>query len=204
MAGTEVIRCPVCLSAQSIAKQTPPEKRIYCGNCRHDFQYRNGLALSNADQASTTTTANNLTGKATTAQATGSPVVIWLAGLLLAGMALLLVRSHIQPMRGPDFLVFYVLLFIGIWIGVVVLRKMTNDNQHITLLGLALFELVGVVRFIDGTAAGMHKFGAMFIIMIIGGVLLFIRSDHFNNSGNGSCSSCSGCGGGCGGCGGCG
>ena len=114
-------------------------------------------------------------------------------------------------LKGPGFLLFYIIVFVSIFITLLLLRSLWEDSLHVTLLALASFESIGLVRYFDGTAVGMHRFSLMFAMMAFGAILMFTRSDKFTgNSSSGGCSgfsgcgsSCSGCGGGgCGGCGG--
>jgi hypothetical protein len=110
-------------------------------------------------------------------------------------------------LKGPEFLEFYLILFVAILALLIMLRKLWGDTLHLTVIALLVFEGIGIVRFMDASAAGMHKFQIMFIMMGVGGVLFFLRAHHMNDaswsSDCSSCSNCSGCGGG-GGCGGCG
>lgn len=120
--------------------------------------------------------------------------------------------SFLHTMRGPDFLVLFAVWFLITFCGVWLFRCRDRDTPVTTLLGLACFEALGIARIMDGSAHGMHNWAFLILMMIIGGLIFFLRAEHFQNDGsNGSCSggssSCSsggGCGGGGGGCGGCG
>jgi uncharacterized membrane protein YgcG len=122
-----------------------------------------------------------------------------------------------EGINGPSFLIFFIIWLIGLRVALTVLRSKGHDYPFTTLACLGLFEGVGVFRIVDGHAHGLHRWGLLVVLMVIGGLLMFLRAEHFNQSGRGdggscgsttsSCSSSSGgggCGGGGGGCGGCG
>jgi hypothetical protein len=210
--STQIIRCPICLLSQPVKKNVSPDKVLHCGNCQRDFTVKNGLPLkeggmlSYATAPATTTTNASVTN--VEPATTRNVVITWIFGAIIGLMVIKTSRSFIAPYGGPEFLTFYFFLFMAVWLSLVAIRKIWEDSAHVTLIALFIFEGVGLIRYIDASAAGMHKFGYMFMMMAVGAVLLFSRYDHTNgnnwyDSSCSSCSSCSGCGGG-GGCGGCG
>ena len=123
--------------------------------------------------------------------------------------------GSLDTMKGPDFLKLYFVWFLATWIGVLMLRKHGFDTPSTTIVGVVLFEALGVGRYLLGSAHGMHNW--LFLFLMMGGGMFFfvLRAHHFDQSGGGGWSGCSsggGCGssscggGGCGGggCGGCG
>lgn len=119
--------------------------------------------------------------------------------------------NFLHTMRGPDFLLLFGGWFIVTFGGVLVFRWCVRDTPITTILGVICFESLGVARIIDGSAHGMHKWLFLILMMILGGLIFFLRADHFQNTGNsdggswwGSSCGSSGCGGGGSGCGGCG
>ena len=131
------------------------------------------------------------------------------------------ILGFLHTMRGPDFLLLFGVWFLVTFGGVLLFRWRGQDTPFTTITGLAGYELLGIVRIIDGSAHGMHNWGFLILMMIIGGIIFLIRAEHFENTGNdgsggswwnsnssGGSSGCSsgggGCGGGGGGCGGCG
>jgi hypothetical protein len=120
------------------------------------------------------------------------------------------VIDKILYMPGPDFLVFYIFLFLACWVGAVIWRS-SSDNDLGPAIAFIIFELVGGAKLISALSRGKSNVGILVIMMVIGGVVLFVKSMGGTGTGEGSssCSSCSGSscgGGGCGGggCGGCG
>jgi uncharacterized membrane protein YgcG len=125
------------------------------------------------------------------------------------------VFDFLQNMPGEEFLVFYGLWLLALWVTVLILRSKGLDTALLTVSAIASFEIPGIIRYFVGSAHGMHKWGFMFIMMVAGTLAFILRAHHFDNMGGGGwssgCSSCSssgggGCGSGCGGggCGGCG
>lgn len=123
--------------------------------------------------------------------------------------------DFLHTMRGPEFLFVYAFWFAAVFVVVLALRKMGHDTPIVSGLGLVAFELLGVTRYLVGSAHGMHRWDMLWMMMFVGGCCFVFRAESFNGSGRsgGSCgggfsiSSCSGgggCGGGGGGCGGCG
>jgi hypothetical protein len=118
--------------------------------------------------------------------------------------------NFLETMRGPAFLGLYFGWFILTWGGMLLVRHKVADSVWTSLGGLVLFESVGVTRYLVGEAHGLHKWGFLFAMMIIGALFFLARTDSVRSgSGGWGGSSCGGggCGGGgCGGggCGGCG
>jgi len=213
--STLLIRCPVCLSSQPVNKGVSPDKLLYCGNCQRKFAVKNGLPLTETGTVSYSKSASPTLSSSrvniTQLQATTSRnvTVTWIFGLMLMFMVVSSSRTFIMPMQGLEFIVFYLFLFFGVWFALVAMRIFWEDSIQVTLIALITFEAVGVVRYMDASAVGMHKFGFMIAMMVVGAILLFTRYDNYSgedwSSGSGCSSSCSGCGSGCGGgCGGCG
>ena len=210
MANTILVRCPVCLISQSVASDYPANKRIHCGNCGREFQFKNALPVGgDSVSAAVSVAAPSSVIQAQEVRAP-HPMITWILGLILLLIVLKTARPFMATLKGPEFLVFYVVVLVAIIIAAARARARWEDSLSITLVGLIIYEAIGVLRYIDGSAAGMHKFDIMFLMMGVGGLLMFARAEHFSgNSSSSGCSSsgcgssCSGCGGG-GGCGGCG
>jgi len=215
MADTELIRCPVCLLSQKVSSAIAGNERLYCGNCHRSFLFRDALPL---DSGVTIPGADNKSDAipkvVEVVVPEGNPWLIWSVMIIVALVVMIIARPYMQSLKGPEFLGFYFKYFLGCLVALWLMRKYWDDSAHVTFTGLFLFESVGLLRLVDGYAAGMHKFTFLYLMMGIGAVLYFIRAEHFSSdrnssgsscSGFSSCSSCgSGCGGGCGGCGGCG
>ncbi len=132
-------------------------------------------------------------------------------------------RHPLETLRGPEFLLVYGFWFLACWSGLLFLRSCGLDRPLTTVLVLASFEALGVARFLVGSAAGMHRWTFLFLMMGIGALFFLIRvrrsegplraTSHSTSSfvdssiGGGGCGGGGdGGGGGCGGggCGGCG
>jgi hypothetical protein len=127
------------------------------------------------------------------------------------------ILAFFGTMQGPDFLGLYLGWFFLTRLTVMFLRHFGHDTTATTLIGLVCYELLAVARIIAGTAHGLHRWGFLIAMMVVGGLIFFLRAEHLKK-GDGSSwitscgtgSSCSGgggcggggCGGGCGGCGG--
>jgi len=107
-------------------------------------------------------------------------------------------------MTGQEFLAFYVVWFLTLYGARWVLRKGGADAPWITLVALALFEGVGLLRIIGGMHHDKHKWVILIVFMLIGAVLFLLRwaSSGSNGTGGGGCGYAGGgCGGGGGSCG---
>ena len=118
---------------------------------------------------------------------------------------------------GPEFLKLFVIVGASALLICWVIRKAWRDEWIVRLLGLLLFEAIGVARLLCSDHPGVKRYDYMLILMIVA-VLLFLvriesddrygryrRSSWFCNRGchiGGSSSSGGGGGGGGGGCGG--
>jgi hypothetical protein len=117
--------------------------------------------------------------------------------------------DFLRTMRGPEFLVVFGIWFVLVFGAVLLLRRWGFDNALTTLVGIALFESLGVARLATASEAGMRNFEGLFVMMFIGFWLFLVRWRSSNGGGfyvegsdGGGCGG-SGCGGGgCGGCGG--
>lgn len=127
--------------------------------------------------------------------------------------------SFFYKATGPEFLAGYAVWFVVLFAGSRVIQKSKTDNPLPTIVGLLLFEAVGLIRIVVGSSHGMHKWDFLILMMVVGGALFFARFENTGGSSGSSsgwqssCSSSSsggggcgggGCGGGGGGCGGCG
>lgn len=131
--------------------------------------------------------------------------------------------EYLGTMAGPDFLVLFAVWFVFTYGGVLVCRSAGWDTPMVTIVGLALFEGLGALRFIAGTQHGLQRWGILIGMMILGGFIFTLRKSNLNRTGRGGgssgCGSAFGCGsagsssscgsggsscggGGCGGCGG--
>ena len=92
----------------------------------------------------------------------------------------------------------------GGFVALLLFRVFVYDNWFVSLVFCLGFEAVGASRIIPAMdlGRGMEVFDGLSTIMIMGGVLFFLRLHHFGKGRGraGGCSSCSGgCDGGCGG-----
>ena len=118
----------------------------------------------------------------------------------------------LKTLPGPIFLAVYFLWFLFCMVGLILLRSSGSHKVLSTLGMLALFEGAGIIRYIVGSAAGMHRWDGMFAMMFFGALAFLVSINPGGRGSNGSssssCSSGGGCGGGSGcgggGCGGCG
>ncbi len=94
-------------------------------------------------------------------------------------------------MTGSEFLTAYFVWFVVLWGGVKILRRCGYDSALTTLGGLALFEGLGVLRFVIGSGQGMQRWGFLFLMMVVGALFFVIRAGAFGGGGGSSSSSCS-------------
>src|SRR5258706_170088 len=92
--------------------------------------------------------------------------------------------SFLHTMKGPEFLALCFVWFVLTFATVLILRWRGFDTPVTTFIGLFCFELLGIVRMIVGSAYGMHKWGFLIAMMIVGGIIFFLRAEHFDNSGD--------------------
>jgi hypothetical protein len=113
----------------------------------------------------------------------------------------------LYAMDGPHFLMLYLVWFLVLWVGVLVLRSKNFDSPLTTVGGLALYEGLGVARYLLGSAHGLQKWDYLIAMMGFGFFFFVLRGHHFEQGGSSGGCGGGGCGGGgCGGggCGGCG
>ncbi len=193
------IRCPTCLATNSVNKNIAVNKIISCISCKRGFAFKDALAQKSEQKNAT----KDITVDAfTIVDSVGN--VFWIIAAVGIITLSLIARFYVDDMDGPEFLWFYMKLFVGLIIISSMTRWFWKDIIAVSLIGFILFEFVAVLRLIDGLLMGMRNFWGMAIFMVVGGLLFFVRAHHVSSlSSDGDCSSGSGgCGGGCGGCGG--
>ncbi len=196
------IRCPTCLATNSVAKNSSVNKIINCNKCKRKFEFKDALPMKteNHPESVSSKVLNEIY------QLENLSISNWVISVIAIILIIIVVRLYDIDMLGSDFIVFYIFTFIITILINTLCRWYWKDILSVSILGFVLFELIGVVRYIDASNNAMQNFSGLQATMFIGGVLFFVRAKHFNNTGNssGDSSSCSGgsCGGGCGGCGG--
>ena len=197
------LRCPRCL-ATSPAQIVPGHPNwLKCEVCKYHFHEKAGVELDG----------DAVAGEADEVEPPEPPRLAEICMLVcfgLLGFAGVLVE---RGMKGPAFLGFYAMLFVGVYLMQhVYLHVYSAFNTNSTVFhAIVVFEFVGAWRWFQASQRGMHKFGFLFVMMFVGLILLLLRANVEGSGGSmwstSSCSSSScggGCGGGCGGCGGCG
>ncbi len=201
MSDAYTIRCPVCLQEMPVPKSTSVFKTFECEGCGSSFEFQDALPAPTEGRPllSNTTIVENHTRLRNWLIIVSVPIVL---AILIQG------ANYSNSLDGPSFLSFIIKIFLVTFIGSYLIRRFLLDLDQIRVIGFLIFESLCIYRLIWGYSHEMHKFGILFIAMIIGGFLYFLRFDSFQSQGSGGCGiGCGGgggCGGGCGGCGGCG
>ena len=89
--------------------------------------------------------------------------------------------GFLQTMRGPDFLLLYLVWFIISFGVVLVTRWRGNDSAWVTLAGLFVYEALGFLRIVIGSMHDLHRWTFLVLMMIFGGLIFLIRV-NFNRS----------------------
>ena len=138
---------------------------------------------------------------------TSKAILFTSAGCVSAVLLSQLTHKHLN---GPEFLVLYFCIGFACFLGVYCARYY-SWSVIVALLLIASFEAIGGLRLNHGLSQGMHNFGNLIMMMVLGPAVMFFFSfaDFGSSSGASSfgsyssgCSSGCGGGGGCGGCGG--
>lgn len=213
----ELLRCPVCLALHAVPEDLSPEQRVRCQACSRPFVIKNGIPGKKLEDVTWEDEKPKELEREIPRLTTENYLFAMSLTLLWVGAA----TWYSYPMSGPEFLLFYVIIFLFTWLGSLALRSaLAQYGQLVTVVGLLVFESVGAARIATGLFRDMHKFGFLVLMMIMGGFFFFIR--FLPSSGPAAagtcnllttCSGSSGCGGGCGsscgggcgggGCGGC-
>jgi uncharacterized membrane protein YgcG len=103
--------------------------------------------------------------------------------------------GFLYTMRGPDFLWLYFVWFI-VSFGVVLLTRWRgNDSPWVTAFGVLAYEGLGLLRIVVGSMHDLHRWTFLILMMILGGLIFFIRVEFTRSGGDGGTwwgSSCSG------------
>ncbi|MDH3349846.1 MAG: hypothetical protein OEM02_17295 [Desulfobulbaceae bacterium] len=199
------IRCPHCLEEIKVPKTTPLFQKIPCTACDGVFEFRN--ALPSLERKRTTKKLDvspySLPSRETSTHTTLVPFIITLSIALVLTIWLC---SYSNKLDGISFLVLYFFLFFALLITSFLLRLVLGKTLIIQFLTIGLFEFIGSYRLYWGHTHEMHNFGALYVSMFFGGLLLLavqtITNGYGSGNSNGCSGGCSGCSGGCG-CGGC-
>ena len=118
---------------------------------------------------------------------------------------------YLEGMPGPQFLGFYAVWFLVVFGGLLLLRWRGLNTPVLAIIGLAVYEVPGLLRMFVFSEAYMHRWIFLVVMMVLGGLAFLARIEPGpgGNSSSGGCGTGGGCGGGgCGGggggCGGCG
>src|SRR5690242_702365 len=98
---------------------------------------------------------------------------------MIAGIGNLFDFFH--TMKGEDFLLLYAVWLLVLWAGVLLLRFGGKDHPVTTLTGWALFEGMGGLRYLIGSAHGMQRWEFLVLMMIFGSLFFIVRAHHFEN-----------------------
>lgn len=206
----DTFRCPICLFTMSRGEDYAPDTVLECASCGRRFVFKE--ALPPAKSAVSDSVAEEDRPEPEIGATDFRKLVV--AGSIIALVAALVTIWVDPKLGGPDFILVYAICGLVTVLGQVVIRNGWKDLMVISVLAFAVFEIIGVTRIIHGYYfLEMRRWSVLLIMMGIGGLLHFARSQPGNGGGSGwgtscssGCSSCGGggCGGGCGGCGGCG
>jgi hypothetical protein len=208
-ADTLLIRCPYCLFEKRVGKATKTTEALSCGRCKRRFELQNALPVKSEITSTVTPEQRRAVGSYQR-----DTLLFWLLGVPLSIIVFLFIDSQGRALSGLEFMVLYVVTFLGLRFAVFVLRAFWWDTTGVTVYGFLVFEAVGASRFIYGYFFnGMHDFELLAGAMAFGGFLFFAhyepsgRASRKRRDGGGSgttgCGGCGSCGGGgCGGCGG--
>jgi hypothetical protein len=198
-------RCPVCLTRHLLDATLKGNTQVKCAKCGNTSKMEFWLDARELPAGSAAAP------PAEKATATDKFMVAML-GVLLIIAAWSASYFYMKLLKGPDFLLFFFLVLIVLWILSAIARHAIEDTWTFSIIGCVVFEGVGVIRLVSGWLAGMHNFGFMIAMMFFGAFIFFVRAKAGGGYGvGGSCagggcggSGCGGggCGGGCGGCGG--
>lgn len=200
-----VRRCPVCLRRHALASGVAESCGVTCAGCGKSSRWGDWLPSRELP------TDAELEPASVADPETSVPLRMLGVAALLVAIVWLASYLYMFTLKGPDFIVFYLLLLGGIWLAVLGAKAALNREWLPRIAGLIAFEGVGAIRLVTGLMAGMHTFDLLLIMMLMGGCSFLLKAQEGggDSSGWGVGSACSGggCGGGgCGGggCGGCG
>jgi len=200
-------RCPVCLFSLQLPDSVGTRKEYRCPKCKAAFDA--GALLpplkEPATKAWTPEMATDVKGVSGFAYLLGAVLFVCIVGG---------VSAYVEKLKGPDFLVTYGIVFASLFVGSTIVRHAWQDLWAISIWAFLVFESIGAVRILFAYPPGVRKFGFMIGMMVLGGILFFVRAKGDGGYGvfgscAGGCGGFMGCGsggGGCGGggCGGCG
>lgn len=101
--------------------------------------------------------------------------------------------SFFHTAKGPEFLFGYAIWFGVLFLGSLAIRKDGARHPAASIAACFLYEIVGVIRIVDGSAHGMHKWNFLIIMMVFGAVFFFVRFDKTGGSSDSSSSWWSSC-----------
>ena len=201
---SKTLKCPYCLFEMSEPADHLPGTIYTCVGCHQDFQLEDALPGSPEEQAESPSSI-------APPEEADEYRSYWIVGWSLAILGAVFGYWSCGSIKGPEFINLYFWMAVGLLAVQWVFILAWDDQAPISSVMFLVFESVGVARFLTGYFLyDMRNFGYLAILMMITGVVFFLRMDHMTAGGiggcrAGGCGSCSSCGGGCGGgCGGCG
>ena len=170
-----ILRCPVCLARMSVGIGVIPQARLTCPSCRRPFERQEGLPLLEKTPAP---------ASAPSAGVEASKPMRWTGHVAATAGGLAFTLWLGLHMKGPEFLKFYLGVWVVTFFGSMIL-KMFAWGQYAGIVGCILFEGLGVSRIYTGIQQGMHQFGYLFLMMLIGGFFYLARLGADSASGSG-------------------
>jgi uncharacterized membrane protein YgcG len=201
-------KCPVCLRPVTLPDRYDYGQRARCPKCRSSYPIESISPYYGSRPSEALEVIEEDLDREV--EPTGQTLA-WLSAIVSLIVLASVCIWFGQTLKGPRYLLFSGIFFVGSIIAATVLRHRWKDEWYISVLALLTFEAIGGFRIWLGLQADMKKFGFLVAIMLIGVVMFFMRAK--DESGFGILGSCGigggggGCGGGgCGGgwCGGCG
>ena len=169
------IRCPVCLFRMRTGKRVAPTQQVRCAKCLRFFPFKDALpsklsaAMAIRPAPRPILSLNRVT-------------IVMLIMLGATVWACIWSWRQAGDVKGPQFVVIYLLMAVVALFGQWVIRRLWDDRWLVSCLALLLVEAVGVARLISGYRLGMREFETLIVIMVVGGAIQFLRGHHFRGS----------------------
>ena len=179
-----LFRCPACLKLLSATWGTADDARLRCPTCKGEFLRKNGITVPEPQ-----------TSRPEAPAVTPAPepsIFFKYSGRLafLAGCYALGTWIGLS-LKGPEFLGYYLVVFFLVYLVSLIVSLVRTEHMYALWFGLLIFEGIGLTRIITGVQQGMHKFGLLGVMMILGGIV-FLATRVAREPGGCSVGGCSG------------
>ncbi len=110
-------------------------------------------------------------------------ILLYSVPVMISMIWLILTQQTCNPIsiKGPEFLKFYLMLVLGFYASVMIIKSFKENSSKTTLYFMILILLLGIVKLIKGLIIG-KPVGYLVMILIVEGIILLCQPGLSSNN----------------------